>query len=110
MFVSNQKHHFSRLVMKKVDVELGTATQGYFEGVGVVVVSIPQHENELFLLYPTFYSSTDKYSTISTGALKSNTGFKSVVLKAHEQLELTSSEKNASHSHVQLSMISTLFH
>jgi hypothetical protein len=51
MFVSNQKHHFSRLVMKKVDVELGTATQGYFEGVGVIVVSIPQHENELFLLY-----------------------------------------------------------
>ena len=81
--------------MKRVGVELGTSSQGYFEGVGVIAVSIPGYKNDIFFLYPAFYSSTDKYSTISTGALKSNTGFKSVVLDAHQQLELTSKEGNS---------------
>jgi hypothetical protein len=95
MFVGNQKQHFSRLMIKRVGVELGTSSQGYFEGAEVIAVSIPGYKNDIFFLYPTFYSSTDKYSTISTGALKSNTGFKSVVLDAHQQLELTSKEGNS---------------
>jgi hypothetical protein len=61
--------------MRKIGVELGTSSQGYFGGVGVLAVSIPQYKNNIFFLYPTYYSSTDKYSTISTGALRSNTGF-----------------------------------
>ena len=81
--------------MKRVGVELGTSSQGYFEGVGVITVSIPGYKNDIFVLYPAFYSSTDKYSTISTGALKSNTGFKSVVLDAHQHLELTLKEGNS---------------
>jgi hypothetical protein len=95
MFVGNKKDHFARLVMKKVGVELGTSSQGYFEGVGVMIVSIPRYNNELFLLYPTFYSSTDKYCTISTGALKSSAGFQSVLLDAHKQLELVSKENKS---------------
>ena len=78
--------------MRKIGVELGTSSQGYFEGVGVIAVSIPRHENHIFFLYPAFYSSTDKYSTISTGALKSNAGFRRVVLDSHQHLELTSQE------------------
>ena len=78
--------------MKRVGVELGTATQGYFQGVGIIAVSIPNHENEIFFLYPAFFSSTDKYNTASTGALVSSAGFKNVVLDTHQQLELTSKE------------------
>ena len=93
MFVGNQKQHFSRLIMKKIGVELGTSSQGYFEeGVGVIAVSFPTYKDEIFFLYPTYYSSTDKYNTISTGALKSSTGFSSVILNAHQHLELTSAE------------------
>jgi hypothetical protein len=95
MFVGNKKDHFARLVMKKVGVEPGTLSQGYFEGVGIMVVSIPRYSSELFLLYPTFYSSTNKYCAISMGALKSSAGFQSVLLNAHKQLELISKENKS---------------
>lgn len=80
MFVGNQKQHFSRLIMKKIGVELGTSSQGYFEGVGVIAVSFPTYKDEIFFLYPTYYSSTDKYNTISTGALKSSTDSKPMTM------------------------------
>jgi hypothetical protein len=43
--------------MKKIGVELGTSSQGYFEGVGVTAVSFPMYKDEIFFLYPTYYSS-----------------------------------------------------
>jgi hypothetical protein len=92
MFVGNNHKYSSRLAMKEVDVELGTSTVGYFEGVGIIVVSIPSQVSEIFVLYPAFYSSSDKHCTISTGALKSSAGFSRVVFDAHKQLELTSRE------------------
>ena len=60
MFVGNLKSMFSRLTMKKIGVELGTAAQGHFDRVGIITVSIPGNDNEVFLLYPAYYSSTDK--------------------------------------------------
>jgi hypothetical protein len=75
MFVGNNQKYFSCLAMKKVDIELGTSTVGYFEGVGIIIVSIPAQVSEIFVLYPAFYSSSDKHCTISTGALKSSAGF-----------------------------------
>jgi hypothetical protein len=54
MFVGNREQYFSRLTMKQAGVELGTATQGYFQGVGIITVSIPNQENEIFFLYPAF--------------------------------------------------------
>jgi hypothetical protein len=92
MFVGNNHKYSSHLAMKEVDVELGTSTVGYFEGVGIIVVSIPSQVSEIFVLYPAFYSSSDKHCTISTGALKSSAGFSRVVFDAHKQLELTSRE------------------
>ena len=89
MFVGNQSKFFSRLIRKRIGVELGTAAQGYFEGVGVMTVSIPNHPKHLFLLYPAFLSTTDKCCTISNGALKKYTGFSKVLIETHKQMELT---------------------
>jgi hypothetical protein len=61
MFVGNQKQHFSHLIMKKIGVELGTSSQGYFEGVGVIAVSFPTYRDEIFFLYPVYYSSNLLY-------------------------------------------------
>lgn len=89
MFVGNQAKYFSRLIRKKIGVELGTAAQGYFEGVGIMVVSIPDHPESLFLLYPTFLSTTDNCCTISNGALQKYSGFKRVLIDTHNNLEVT---------------------
>ena len=91
MFVGNKEKFFARLIKQRVGVELGTSSQGHFEGVGVIPVSFPGYEDNPFLLYPAFYSPTDKFCTISTGALRSNTGFKRVALETHQHLHLTSS-------------------
>ena len=88
MFVGNQPKYFSCLIRKKIGVELGTAAQGYFEGVGIMTVSIPNHPESIFLLYPTFLSTTDSCCTISNGACKKYSGFKRVLIDTHNKLEL----------------------
>ena len=80
--------------MKKIGVELGTAAQGHFDGVGIITVSIPGNDNEVFLLYPAYYSSTDKYPTISTGALRSSTKFSKVIHHANNHLQLISPDNH----------------
>ena len=50
MFVGNRSKYFSRLIKKRIGVELGTAAQGHFEGVGVITVSDPQLPDCLILL------------------------------------------------------------
>lgn len=90
MFVGNRKSQFSRLTLKKIGVELGTAAQGYFEGIGVITASIPGNTNQVLLLYPAYFSPTDKYPTISTGALRSSTKFNQVIHYANKQLALVS--------------------
>jgi hypothetical protein len=89
MFVGNHSKYFSRLIQKWIGVELGTAAQGYFEGVGIMTVSIPTHPNCRFILYPAFLSTTDNFCTISNGALWKYTGFKRVLIDTHKQLVLT---------------------
>jgi hypothetical protein len=88
MFVGNRSEYFSPLIHKKIGIELGTAAQGHLEGVGIMTVSIPSAPDFLFLLYPTFLSTTDNCCTISNGALKQYAGFKSVLIDTHKQLEL----------------------
>ena len=92
MFVGNHTRHFARLVMQKVGVELGTSSQGHFDGVGVIPISLPGYPHRLFFLYPAFYSSTDQFCTLSTGALRSNLGFTQVLHDAHKRLTLISSD------------------
>lgn len=90
MFVGNQESkYFSRLIHKKVGVELGIGAQGYFEGVGIMTVSAPELPNCLILLYPTFYAPNDPYCTVSNGALKKFAGFRSVLIDTHDHLDLT---------------------
>jgi len=89
MFVGNQAKYFSRLIRKRIGVELGTAAQGYFEGVGIMIVSIPDRPESLFLLYPAFLSTTDNCCTISNGALKKYAGFERVLIDTHSKLEVT---------------------
>eukprot|EP00956_Cyclotella_meneghiniana_P026795 scaffold58758_cov43-Cyclotella_meneghiniana.AAC.2 len=90
MFVGNHKSMFSRLILKKIGVELGTAAQGHFEGVGIIVVSVPDNDNEVILLYPAYFSPTDKYPTISTGAIRASTKFSNVIHHASKHLCLVS--------------------
>ncbi len=89
MFVGNHPKFFSRLVYRKVGVELGTAAEGHFDGVGIMTISFPQYKNCLFLLYPSFLSTTDKCCTISNGALMKFSGFKRVLIDTNQQLDLT---------------------
>jgi len=89
MFVGNQSKYFSRLIHKRVGVELGIGAQGYFEGVGIMTVSAPELPNCLILLYPTFYAPNDPYCTVSNGALKKFAGFRSVLIDTHDHLDLT---------------------
>ena len=94
MIVGNQKSQFSRLTLKRIGVELGTAAQGHFEGVGIIIVSIPENPTEVILLYPSYYSPTDKCPTISTGVLKSTTYFTDVIHHANNKLVLLPSSNS----------------
>lgn len=89
MHVGNHEKYFSRLKYKKIPVELGTAAQGHFEGVGVMVVSLPQVQDSVFLLYPAYLSTTDTCCTISNGALYKYSGFTSVMIDTHKHMSLT---------------------
>eukprot|EP00956_Cyclotella_meneghiniana_P013461 scaffold19493_cov42-Cyclotella_meneghiniana.AAC.2 len=94
MIVGNQKFQFSRLTLKRIGVELGTAAQGHFEAVGIIIVSIPENPTEVILLYPSYYSPTDKCPTISTGVLKSSTYFTDVIHHANNKLVLLPSSNS----------------
>ena len=89
MFVGNRSKYFSRLIKKRIGVELDTAAQGHFEGVGVITVSAPQLPDCLILLYPTFLAPNEECCTVSNGALIKYAGFKKAVIDTHNQLELT---------------------
>ncbi len=54
-----------------------------------MTISFPQYKNCLFLLYPSFLSTTDKCCTISNGALMKFSGFKRVLIDTNQQLDLT---------------------
>lgn len=88
MFVANRKELFSRLIMKRIGVELGTGAEGHFEGVGIVLASCPDIPNSLMLLYPTFYAPNDSTCTITNGGLKKYAGFEKVLIDTHVQMTL----------------------
>ena len=95
MIVGNQKSQFSRLTLKRIGVELGTAAQGRYVGVRLIIVSISENASEVDILYPSYYSPTDKCPTISTGVLKSTTYFTDVIHHANNKLVLLPSSNSA---------------
>ena len=89
MFVDNNPKHFTKLIYKKIKVELGAGVQGHFHGVGLLVVSHPSAPSQRIILYPTFFAPRDSTSTISNGALKAQAGFSKVIINTGVDLSLT---------------------
>jgi hypothetical protein len=79
IFVGNQRRCFPRL-----DLNL----KGSFDGVGVMAVSIPSYDDKIFLLYPSYYSTTDPRRTVSNGALIMYAGFQRVLVDTFKNLVL----------------------
>ena len=88
MFVTNNRKHLARFIPKRTAVDLGTGQQGYFNGIGIMIVSCPDVPNSYMLLYPTFLAPFDSGCTITNGGLKKYAGFTKVLIDTHTQLSL----------------------
>lgn len=88
MFVGNRKKYFSRLIRRKIGVELGAGVKFYFEGVGAMMVSSPSHPDKIIVLYPSFYAPKDSTCTVSNGALCKCAGFDRVIIDTAREVRL----------------------
>ena len=53
IFVTNKTKYFTKLIQKKIGVELGSGANSHVDGIRIVGVSSTYYTSQLIALYPT---------------------------------------------------------